>query len=31
MEAELATKDIIKSILDACDELDKSFYEDFKN
>jgi hypothetical protein len=30
MEAELATKDIIKSILDACDELDKSFYEDFK-
>jgi hypothetical protein len=30
MEAELATKDIIKSILDACEELDKSFYEDYK-
>ena len=30
MEAKLATKDIIKSILDACEELEASIYEDSK-
>jgi len=30
MEAKLATKDIIKTILDACRELDNALYEDSK-